>query len=105
MPKAIKGNAGRKPPEPRPYHDDIDNWISRQMPDLRGIIGRLDQAIRATIPDLHYAVNRKRAYYGLADLGWIIEMVAYDVSVNLVFLGGADFDSPRLSEARTGQGT
>jgi hypothetical protein len=39
-------------------------------------------------------VHRKRAYYGLSELGWIIEMVAYDVSVNVVFLGGADFDSP-----------
>ncbi|MEX0619563.1 MAG: hypothetical protein WD180_11480, partial [Pseudohongiellaceae bacterium] len=36
----------------------------------------------------------KKAYYGLPELGWIIEMVAYDVSVNVVFLGGADFDSP-----------
>jgi hypothetical protein len=32
--------------------------------------------------------------YGLPKLGWIIEMVAYDVSVNVVFLGGADFDPP-----------
>jgi hypothetical protein len=29
----------------------------------------------------------------LPELGWIIEMVAYDVSVNVVFFGGADFDS------------
>jgi Bacterial transcriptional activator domain len=28
------------------------------------------------------------------ELGWIIEMVAYDVSVNDVFFGGADFDRP-----------
>jgi hypothetical protein len=31
-------------------------------------------------------------YYGLAELGWIIEMVAY-VSVNVVFFGGAEFES------------
>jgi hypothetical protein len=30
----------------------------------------------------------------LPDLGWVIEMVAYDVSVNVVFFGGADFDPP-----------
>ena len=30
----------------------------------------------------------------MPDQGWVIEMVAYDVSVNIVFLGGADFDSP-----------
>jgi hypothetical protein len=28
----------------------------------------------------------------LPELGWIIEMVAYDVSVNVVFFGGAEFD-------------
>jgi hypothetical protein len=39
-------------------------------------------------------VNRKRAYYGLSEFGWIIELAAYDVSVNVVFLGGADFDPP-----------
>jgi hypothetical protein len=30
----------------------------------------------------------------LPELGWVIEMVAYDVSVNVVFLGGAEFDPP-----------
>jgi hypothetical protein len=54
----------------------------------------LDESIRTTIQGLHYAVKCRRAYYGLPELGWIIEMVAYDVSVNVVFLGGADFDSP-----------
>jgi len=33
-------------------------------------------------------------YYGLPEQGWIIEMVAYAVSVNVVFLGGAAFDPP-----------
>jgi hypothetical protein len=64
------------------------------MPDLHPIVESLDQRIRETIPDLRYAVKWKRAFYGLADLGWIIELVAYDVSVNVVFLGGADFDRP-----------
>ena len=59
-------------------------------PFVRG----LDESIRATIPGLHYAVKWKRPYYGLPELGWIIELAAYDVSVNVVFLGGADFDSP-----------
>jgi hypothetical protein len=94
MPKEIKGNAGRRPPEPSPSHDDIDVWIRRQMPDLQDIVTHLDQAIRTTLSDLYYAVNRKRAYYGLSDFGWVIEIVAYDVSVNVVFLGGADFDPP-----------
>jgi hypothetical protein len=90
----IKGNSGRTPPEPSTNHNDIDEWLRRQMPDLQGIARRLDELIRETIPKVHYAVHRKRAYYGLSKLGWVIEVVAYDVSVNVLFLGGADFDSP-----------
>jgi hypothetical protein len=94
MPKAIKGNAGRKPPEPATNHFDIDDWFRHLMPDLQPIVTRLDELIRETIPGLYYAVNRKRAYYGLPELGWIIEIAAYDVSVNVLFLGGADFETP-----------
>jgi hypothetical protein len=54
----------------------------------------LDEAIRAVVPGLHYAVKWKRAFYGLPELGWIIEIAPYDVSANVVFLGGADFDPP-----------
>ena len=36
----------------------------------------------------------KRPFYGLPELGWLVELAAYDVSVNVVFFGGADFDSP-----------
>jgi hypothetical protein len=94
MPKSIKGNAGRKPPEPSADHSDIDHWCRRLMPDLQPIVTQLDETIRATIPGLHYAVKWKRPYYGLPELGWIIEIAAYDVSVNVVFFGGADFESP-----------
>src|SRR5580692_4558878 len=94
MPKAIKGNAGRKPPEPSASHSDIDDWRRRLMPDLQPIVKRLDESIRATVPSLDYAVKWKRAYYGLPEHGWIIEIAAYDVSVNVVFLGGADFEFP-----------
>ena len=94
MPKEIKGNAGRKPPQPSASHSHIDEWFGRQMPHLQPIVQALDESIRATIPGLRYAVKWKRPYYGLEKLGWIIELAAYDVSVNVVFFGGADFDSP-----------
>ena len=94
MPKAIKGNAWRKPPEPSASHSDIDDWTHRQMPHRQPIVKRLDDSIRATLPGLQYAVKWKRPYYGLPELRWIIEMAAYDVSVNVVFLGGAGFDCP-----------
>lgn len=94
MPKAIKGNAGRTPPEPAAGHADIEEWRRRQVPHLQPILALLDATIRATIPGLQFAVKWKRPFYGLPDLGWLIEVAAYDVSVNVVFLGGADFDSP-----------
>ncbi len=94
MAKTRKPNAARKPPEPADSHADIEDWIRRVMPDLHPIVKGLDELIRETIPGLQYAVKWKKAYYGLPELGWIIEMVAYDVSVNVVFFGGAGFDPP-----------
>lgn len=94
MPKAIKGNAGRTPPALAADRSEIEDWCRRQMPHLQPIVKQLDAMIRATIPGLQYAVKWKRPYYGLPELGWLIEIAAYDVSVNVVFLGGADFDSP-----------
>lgn len=79
---------------PSESHADIDDWIRRVMPDLHPIVEHLDDSIRRAIPGLEYAVKWRKAYYGLPGPGWIIEMVAYDVSVNVVFLGGADFDPP-----------
>jgi len=64
------------------------------MPDLNPIVKSLDEQIRERVSGLQYAVKWKRPFYGLPDLGWIIEIAAYDVSVNVVFFGGADFDSP-----------
>jgi hypothetical protein len=40
MPKAIKGYAGRNPPEPAANHSDIEDWFWRQMPHLRPIVKR-----------------------------------------------------------------
>lgn len=94
MSKAPRRSTARKPPEPSTSHDEIEEWIGRVMPDLHPIVRWLDELIRETLPGVHYAIKWKKAYYGLPDLGWVIEMVAYDVSVNVVFLGGADFDTP-----------
>jgi hypothetical protein len=94
MEKAPKPLATKKPPVPSGSHAEIEDRIQRVVPDLLPIVQRLDEVIRETIPGLQYAVKWKRAYYGLPELGWIIEMVAYDVSVNVVFFGGAVFDPP-----------
>jgi hypothetical protein len=92
MDKQRKPLSTRKPPEQSESHAEIEDWMRRVMPDLHPIVTQLDESIRETIPGLRYAVKWKKAYYGLPDVGWIIEMVAYDVSVNVVFFGGADFD-------------
>ena len=92
MDKQRKALSTRKPPEQSESHAEIEDWMRRVMPDLHPIVTQLDESIRETIPGLRYAVKWKKAYYGLPDFGWIIEMVAYDVSVNVVFFGGADFD-------------
>ena len=95
--KSRKPNSARKPPVPSDSHAEIDDWMLRVMPDLQPIVRQLDETIRATIDGLQYAVKWKRAFYGLPAVGWIIEIVAYDVSVNAVFFGGSDFDaSPPL---------
>jgi hypothetical protein len=95
MRKAPKANSARTPPVPSDSHAEIEDWmIGSVMPRLHPIVQRLDELIRETIPGLQYAIKWKKAYYGLPEHGWIIEMVAYDVSVNVVFFGGAEFDPP-----------
>ena len=94
MPKQIKGIAGRKPPEPTATRADIEEWVRGTMPNLQPLVTRLDDLIEATIPGLQYALKRNRPYYGLPELGWIIELAAYHVSANVLFYGGADFDPP-----------
>ena len=94
MPKSRKPTSTRRPPEPMESHAEIERWIRSAMPDLQPIVQWLDELIRQTIPGLQYAIKWNKAYYGLPERGWIIEMVAYDVSVNVVFHGGVDFDPP-----------
>jgi hypothetical protein len=93
VPKEIKGNPRRKPPESG-SHSDIDEWFGTLVPHLQPIVKALDKSIRAEVSGLQYAVKYRRAFYGLPDLGWIIELAPYDVSANVLFLGGADFQTP-----------
>lgn len=95
MKKPPNSGSTRKPPEPSESHAEIEDWVRRRvMPDLQPVLQALDESIRKTIPKLQYAIKWKRAYYGLPKLGWIIELAPYDVSANVVFFGGADFDPP-----------
>jgi hypothetical protein len=102
MAKSMQPAGTRTPPDPASSHAEIDDWMRRAMPDLQPILKHLDKQIRSAIPGLQYALKWKKAYYGLPHLGWVIEMVAYDVSVNVVFFAGAELDPPPpLGEGRS----
>jgi hypothetical protein len=92
--KTLKPLTTKKAPEATESHAAIEDWLQHVMPDLHPIVKRLDELLRETILGLQYAVKWKKAYYGLPEQGWIIEMAGYDVSVNIVFFGGADFEPP-----------
>ena len=94
MPKKPAPKNNRKPPEPADGHAVIQEWMEGVMPGVRPIVEQVDKLIRKAHSGLQYAVKWKKAYYGLPKQGWIIEVVAYDVSVNVVFHGGAQFDPP-----------
>lgn len=94
MAKAAAKGTGRRPPEPADGHAVVADWIEQAMPGLQPILDHLDARVRRAHKGLQYAVKWKKAHYGLPDRGWIIEMVAYDVSVNLVFFAGSRFDPP-----------
>ena len=84
----------RKPPEPADSHAVIQAWMDDVRPSLKPIVEFVDKQIRKTHRGLQYAIKWEKAYYGLQERGWIIEVVAYHVSVNVVFHGGAKFDPP-----------
>jgi hypothetical protein len=94
MKNGPKQDSSRKPPVPSESRAEIEAWMARVMPDLHPLVEHLDELIRETLPGLQYAIKWNKAYYGLPEHGWVIELVAYDVSVNIVFLGGAEFDTP-----------
>lgn len=62
------------------------------MPGIQPMIQTIDRLIHDAIPDLNYAVKWGSAFYGTNDQGWLIEVAAYHVSANIVFLKGAEFN-------------
>ena len=79
---------------PLDSHDEVGALLGQAMAEVQPIVQYLDALFREQIEGLQYGVKWKKAHYGLPDVGWIIELVPYLVSVNVVFFGGADFDPP-----------
>lgn len=94
MPKSVKGVAGRTPPTPTDSHAIIDKCIRQHMPKIQTLTSEVDRMITTAITGLQYAVTRSRPHYSLPDLGCIIQLAPYHVTMNIVFYGGADFASP-----------
>jgi hypothetical protein len=93
MKKVRKPLSTKKPPLPSDDHKIIEEWMSnRIMPGMQPMIKKIDSLIKEIIPDLQYAIKWGYAYYGSPELGWVIEVEAFDVSANIVFLSGAQFD-------------
>ena len=100
MKKQHKPLSTKKPPIPSDDHKIIEDWmINRIMPSIQPMVKEIDSLIKESIPNPQYAIKSGNAYYGSQELGWVIEVAAYDVSVNIVFLSGAKFDDqPPLGE-------
>lgn len=86
--------SSKKPPEPGEDHQVIAEWIANAKPALNPIVSELDKTVRRELKDPRYAIKWGKAYYGSTKFGWCIELVAYDVSVNVVFLNGSRLDEP-----------
>ena len=103
MDKQRKPLSTKKPPIASNEYKIIEDWMSsRIMPGILPMIKKIDNLIHDSIPNLQYAIKWGNAYYGTSELGWLIEVAAYDVSVNIVFLSGAAFDpQPPLGTGET----
>ena len=69
---------------------------NRIMPGIKPLIVEIDSLIHSSIPNLQYAIKWGSAYYGTKELGCMLEVAAYAVSMNIVFFNGAAFDSEPL---------
>lgn len=92
--KNIKPLSTKKPPVPDTDHQGIEDWIANAMPAVNPIAAELDRMIRQQLKDPGYAVKWGKAHYGSAQLGWCIQLAAYHVSVNVVFLNGDKLAQP-----------
>lgn len=92
--KKLKPLSTKKPPLPAEDHQLILGWIDDVRPSLNPVVAMLDELIRKYLASPKYAIKWGKAYYGNDENGWCIELVAYDISVNIVFLNGARLDRP-----------
>lgn len=61
---------------------------------MNPILKALDKQIGSELKNPRYAIKWGKAYYGSPGRGWCIEVAAYDISANIVFLNGNRLDPP-----------
>lgn len=99
MKKNPKPLSSKVPPQPKEDHGLVEHWIADTRPSVTPIVAQLDKLIRKQITDPVYAIKWDKAYYGSPDRGWCVELAAYDVSVNIVFLNGSRLEPlPELGD-------
>ena len=85
--------SSKKPPIPLENIEIIRDWMQNNiMPRMQPLVKRIDDLISEMIPNLQYSIKWGSVFYGTKENGWIIEVAPYAVSVNIVFLSGAEFN-------------
>lgn len=92
--KTHKPLSTKKPPAPEEDHQLIEDWIADARPAVNPILKALDKQIGSELKNPRYAIKWGKAYYGSPGRGWCIEVAAYDISANIVFLNGNRLDPP-----------
>lgn len=92
--KTHKPLSTKKPPAPEENHQLIEDWIADARPAVNPILKALDKQIGSELKNPRYAIKWGKAYYGSPGRGWCIEVAAYDISANIVFLNGSRLDPP-----------
>jgi len=94
MKKQPKPLSTKVPPIPSNDHSIIQDWIKNStMPAMQPIVKKFDTLVNKLIPNLYYSIKWAKAYYGTKENGWIIELAPNMVTVNIVFLKGANFQN------------
>ena len=103
MTKQKKPLSSKKPPVPNNDHTVITEWMEGKiMPPIKPVVEQIDELIKESIPDLQFSIKWGCAFYGTKDHGWLIEVAAYAVSVNVVFLNGANISpQPPMGDGET----
>lgn len=86
--KTVKPLTSKKPPVPKTDYGVIREWIADIRPKINPVVAKLDALICDNIDNPLFAVKWNSAFYGASGKGWLIQLSAYDKSVNVVFLNG-----------------